>query len=154
MCTLVGGAAAVIKTPGRRLLAAALGFSAGIMATVSVFDLIRRAAQILLWNFGRVAGAVVARPIFTATKNRAKAMAAVAVSGFAEPAGALWAWAFLQPVLESTGIHLLYGGIGGLMLYIALVKLLPASAARTHAMWTMLGLLAGVAVMGLGLHLM
>jgi ZIP family zinc transporter len=235
MCTLVGGAAAVIKTPGRRLLAAALGFSAGIMATVSIFDLIRRAAELLLWNFGRAAGVValasacctgalcgllldvmlpeggrgeekqlmrlgifsmlallihnlpegvavflsgcadmrvglslgvaialhnipegvmVAMPIFTATKSRAKAMAAVAVSGFAEPAGALWAWAFLQPVLESTGVHLLYGGIGGLMLYIALAKLLPASAAREHAPWTALGFLAGAAVMGLGLHLM
>jgi hypothetical protein len=61
MCTLVGGAAAVIKTPGRRLLAAALGFSAGIMATVSIFDLIRRAAELLLWNFGarRACGACV-----------------------------------------------------------------------------------------------
>lgn len=50
-----------------------------------------------------------------------------AVSGFAEPVGALLAWRFLAGRLGESGLALIYCGVGGLMTALSFGELLPAA---------------------------
>lgn len=229
LATVVGGVmAVVVRRPGQGLLAGALGFSGGIMMTVSLADLVPEAAATLLRVFPHAAGAMaltaacvggmltaslldvllpeggkgegdtlfrlglfsmlallihnlpegaavflsgstdlrmgaslalaialhnvpegisVAMPVLSATGSRAKAIGMSAVSGLAEPAGALLACVFLRPFLNETGLALLYAAIAGLMLYIVFAELAPASLSRGKNGCALLGTLLGVLVM-------
>lgn len=233
--TLLGGIAAVaVRRPGARTIAAALGFSGGIMMTVSLSDLIPAAALALkdampapaaagalaaaaaagmltaalldlllpqagggeregmlrLGIFSMLAlmihnlpegvavylggladlrlgaslavaialhnipeGISVALPVFSATKNRPLAVGMAAVSGLAEPGGALLAAAWLRPVAWGIGLWLLFAGIAGLMLYIVFAELLPAALQKGHPLSALLGTMGGILVMLLSLCL-
>ncbi|MEG2203971.1 MAG: ZIP family metal transporter, partial [Oscillospiraceae bacterium] len=98
-------------------------------------------------------GILVAMPVLSATGSRGAALGLAALSGLAEPAGALLAWAVLRPVLNETGLALLYAAIAGLMAYLVFAELLPAAQSRRRPGWALAGTLGGVAVtvMSLGL---
>ncbi len=59
LSTGIGGIIVVlVKQKGTRFLCLSLGFSAGIMLTVSLADMLPHAAEIFIGSFGRTAGAV------------------------------------------------------------------------------------------------
>jgi ZIP family zinc transporter len=101
----------------------------------------------------------VSVPIFYATGDRKKAFVYSLLSGLAEPVGAGIAYIGLRLFLGGTIIPpqvlgWLFGGVAGIMVYISLDELLPTSRAYGKGHDSLLGLLAGMAVMALSLLLM
>ncbi|MCU0598010.1 MAG: zinc transporter ZupT [Desulfobacterales bacterium] len=106
-------------------------------------------------------GVSVSVPIFYATGNRKKAFAYSALSGLAEPIGAIIAYAVIRLFLGgNTGVlppevmGVLFGGVAGIMVYISLDELLPTSRAYGKGHDSLFGLVAGMLVMALSLLLM
>ncbi|RJR33023.1 MAG: zinc transporter ZupT [Desulfobacteraceae bacterium] len=106
-------------------------------------------------------GISVSVPIFYATGNRRKAFTYSLLSGLAEPAGAAVAYLLLRIFIggdsmlvppQVTGI--IFGGIAGIMVYISLDELLPASRAYGKGHDSLLGLVGGMLLMSLSLLLM
>jgi ZIP family zinc transporter len=104
-------------------------------------------------------GISVSVPIFYATGNRSKAFVYSFLSGMAEPVGALIAYGVLcmmtgggefSPVVTGG----LFAMVAGIMVYISLDELLPTSRAYGRGHDSILGLVAGMAVMALSLLLM
>ncbi len=106
-------------------------------------------------------GISVSVPIFYATGNRKKAFGYSLLSGISEPIGAGIAYLALRFFLgDASGVippqvmGMLFGGVAGIMVYISLDQLLPTSRAYGKGHDSLLGLLAGMAVMALSLLLM
>jgi ZIP family zinc transporter len=106
-------------------------------------------------------GISVSVPIFYATGNRAKAFAYSFLSGLAEPVGAGIAYLALRSslggesgVIPPEVMGMLFGGVAGIMVYISLDELLPASRAYGKGHDSLLGLIAGMGVMALSLLFM
>jgi len=106
-------------------------------------------------------GISVSVPIYYATGNRRKAFFYSLVSGLAEPAGAAIGYLAILFFLGGRGeaippslMGILFGGIAGVMVYISLDELLPASRAYGKGHDSLLGLVAGMLVMALSLLLM
>ena len=106
-------------------------------------------------------GISVSVPIFYATGDRKKAFVYSFLSGLAEPVGAVIAYAAIRLFLgNESGVippqvmGILFGGVAGIMVYISLDELLPTSRAYGKGHDSLLGLLAGMAVMALSLLLM
>lgn len=106
-------------------------------------------------------GISVSVPIYYATGSRKKAFSYSALSGLAEPVGALIAYGAIRLFLGSgTGVippeimGLLFSSVAGIMVYISLDELLPTSRAYGKGHDSLLGLVAGMAVMAISLLLM
>ncbi len=103
-------------------------------------------------------GISVSVPIFYATGSRKKAFIYSALSGLAEPLGAVVAYAllylFLGGEIPTQVMGILFAGVAGIMVYISLDELLPTSRAYGKGHDSLLGLIAGMAVMALSLLLM
>ena len=106
-------------------------------------------------------GISVSVPIFYATGDRKKAFALSVLSGLAEPIGALAAYVLLvvfvgtdMSSFPSQLLGSIFGGVAGIMIYISLDELLPASRSYGKGHDSMLGLVAGMAVMAFSLLLM
>ncbi len=90
-------------------------------------------------------GIAVAAPIYAATRSRKKALLWATVSGLTEPLGALVMALLVVTVLPAALIGLVYGLVAGMMTFIALDELLPASwRYQTKSHHTVYGLLAGM----------
>lgn len=106
-------------------------------------------------------GISVSVPIFYATGNRRKAFWYSVLSGLAEPVGALIGYLAILFFLGGDDgaippqiMGILFGGVAGIMVYISLDELLPTSRAYGKGHDSLLGLMAGMAVMALSLLLM
>ena len=106
-------------------------------------------------------GISVSVPIYYATGNRRKAFVYSLLSGVAEPVGAGIAYLALRfflggesGVVPPQVMGMLFGGVAGIMVYISLDELLPTSRAYGRGHDSLLGLVAGMAVMALSLLLM
>lgn len=105
-------------------------------------------------------GISVSVPIYYATGNRRKAFLYSLASGLAEPVGAAIAYTFLRIFVGHGGVipthimGMLFGGVAGVMVYISLDELLPASRAYGKEHDSILGVAAGMALMALSLLLM
>jgi len=106
-------------------------------------------------------GMSVSVPIYYATGSRRKAFIYSALSGLAEPVGAIAAYAAF--VLLSGGggavipgdlVGPVFGAVAGIMVYISLDELLPTSRAYGKGHDSLLGLVGGMVVMALSLLLM
>ncbi|HQL00295.1 MAG TPA: zinc transporter ZupT [Smithellaceae bacterium] len=106
-------------------------------------------------------GISVSVPIFYATGDRKKAFFYSFLSGLSEPLGAVIALLTMFVILGGgvfavpahvTGI--LFGGVAGVMVYISLDELLPTSRAYGKGHDSILGLMAGMALMAASLLLM
>ncbi|HOS59952.1 MAG TPA: ZIP family metal transporter, partial [Syntrophorhabdaceae bacterium] len=100
-------------------------------------------------------------PIFYATGNRKKAFIYSFSSGLAEPLGAAFAYMLLAIFLGNNVsaippqiMGILLNCIAGIMVYISLDELLPTSRAYGRGHDSMLGLIAGMAIMAISLLLM
>lgn len=105
-------------------------------------------------------GISVSVPIFYATGSRLKAFTLSALSGLAEPIGAVIAVLVLLLIFGSGGavvppelMGILFGAVAGIMVYISLDELLPTSRAYGKGHDSLIGLIAGMAVMALSLLL-
>jgi ZIP family zinc transporter len=106
-------------------------------------------------------GISVSVPIFYATGSRMKAFTYSVLSGLAEPVGAIVAYGALRLFVggdpgfvppELMGIA--FASVAGIMVYISIDELLPASRAYGKGHDSLLGLVGGMLVMALSLLLM
>ena len=98
-------------------------------------------------------GIAVSVPIFYATGSRKKAFVYSFLSGLAEPAGAVLGYLFLSPFMNDTVMGIVFSGIAGIMVYISFDELLPAARMYGKHHQTVIGLFAGMLVMGISLIL-
>ena len=106
-------------------------------------------------------GVSVSVPIYYATGSRRKAFFYSALSGLAEPVGALIAYGVIRlflggstSVIPSEVMGVLFGMVAGIMVYISLDQLLPTSRAYGKGHDTLIGLVAGMLVMAVSLLLL
>jgi ZIP family zinc transporter len=106
-------------------------------------------------------GISVSVPIFYATGNKTKAFVWSLASGMAEPVGALIGYLGLLLFFGSPAegmppqvMGILFAGVAGIMVYISVDELLPTSRAYGRGHDSILGLVAGMAVMAASLLLM
>jgi ZIP family zinc transporter len=106
-------------------------------------------------------GVSVSVPIYYATGSRRKAFIYSALSGLAEPVGALIAYGVIRlflggstSIIPSEVMGVLFGMVAGIMVYISLDQLLPTSRAYGKGHDTLFGLVAGMLVMAVSLLLL
>lgn len=92
-------------------------------------------------------GMAVSLPIYHATGNRARAFWLSALSGAAEPLGALIGFFVLYPFFGNFTLALTFGLVAGIMIYISFDELLPSSRVYGYPHDTLFGLVAGMALM-------
>lgn len=98
-------------------------------------------------------GLAVAIPIYQATGSKRKGFTLAALSGLAEPAGALIGYLILMPFISDTLFGIVFAAIAGIMVFISLDELLPAAHEFGEHHLTVYGLIAGMGVMAVSLVL-
>jgi len=96
-------------------------------------------------------GIAVSVPLLHSTGSRRKAFIYSFLSGMAEPVGAALGFLFLLPFLNDALFGAVFAFIGGIMVYISLDELLPASREHGAAHLSIYGLIAGMMVMAASL---
>jgi ZIP family zinc transporter len=99
-------------------------------------------------------GLAVALPILAATGSRRKAFMWAALSGLAEPLGAGLTAAILVPILSPAVLGYALAAVAGIMVFVALDELIPASREYHSGHWAILGIVAGMIVMAMSLGLL
>lgn len=99
-------------------------------------------------------GIAVSVPIYYATGSKRKAFFYSFLSGLAEPIGALVGYLILMPFLNDVILGILFAGVAGIMVFISLDELLPASEKYGEHHLSIYGLVSGMAVMALSLLLL
>lgn len=99
-------------------------------------------------------GVCVAMPIYYATGSRVKAFMWATLSGMTELVGALLGWLILRTVITPAVYGILFGVVGGMMVYISFKELLPtAHRYDPDDQVTTIGAFSGMAVMAISLVL-
>lgn len=98
-------------------------------------------------------GIAVSVPVYAATGNRKRAFWLSFVSGLSEPLGALIGYAFLRAFFNDTVFGILFAGVAGIMVFISLDELLPASREYGEAHLSIYGAIGGMALMAVSLLL-
>ncbi|WP_143414494.1 zinc transporter ZupT [Halobacillus massiliensis] len=109
------------------------------------------AAAIAIHNIPE--GIAVSVPVYFATGDKKKAFKLSFLSGLSEPIGALVAYLILMPFLNDVMFGVLFAGVAGIMVFISLDELLPASRRYGEEHLSIYGVVAGMAVMALSLLL-
>lgn len=99
-------------------------------------------------------GIAVSMPIYQATGSRRKSFLYTLVSGLAEPLGAVLAFFILLPFISDILLGCTYAAVSGIMVYISFDELLPAAREYGKHHISVLGLVAGMAVMAVSLILL
>ena len=99
------------------------------------------------------AGIAVSAPVYYATASKKKTFGLSLAVGLAQPAGALAGYLILLPFMNDLFNGILFASAAGIMVFIALDKLLPAARAYGEQHVSTYGLIAGMAVMGISLWL-
>ena len=97
-------------------------------------------------------GVAVALPVYHATGKRAKAFWYSALSGLAEPVGALIGFLLLRSLLNEAAFGVMFALISGIMVYIALDELLPTAHEYGDGHQVIWGVVAGMMVMAISLE--
>lgn len=92
-------------------------------------------------------GIAVVVPIYYATRSKKLAFAFGALSGVAEPLGALLGYWVLQPFITDSVLGIVFAVVAGIMVYISIDSLLPAARQYGSGQLAIYGLIAGMAVM-------
>ena len=96
-------------------------------------------------------GIAVAIPIYYATKSRSKAFWHSLLSGLAEPLGAVVGYIMLSYLFHDSFLGIILAGVAGIMVYISLDELLPTAEKYGEHHPAIIGVIAGMAVMGFSL---
>jgi ZIP family zinc transporter len=99
-------------------------------------------------------GLAVSAPVYAATGSRSKAFWWSFLSGVAEPLGALLAAIVLMPFLNDVVLGVLLSAVAGIMVFISVDELLPVSRAYEEEHLSIVGVIAGMAVMSLSLWML
>lgn len=99
-------------------------------------------------------GIAVSAPIYAATGSRRKALLWSALSGLAEPVGAVLAAVVLLPFLNVTVLGLVLAAVAGIMVFISLDELIPAACSFCEEHLSILGVTAGMVVMSFTLWML
>ncbi|ARJ57426.1 zinc transporter ZupT [Campylobacter cuniculorum] len=99
-------------------------------------------------------GLAVSLPIYHATGDKKKAFIYSALSGFAEPLGALVGVLVILPFMSELTLAISFAVVAGIMVFISLDELLPAAKAYGNAHDSLYGLIGGMFVMALSLILL
>ena len=144
-----------LKRTGTRL-ALAIGihnFPEGMATFISALDGMEVALPIVIaiaiHNIPE--GIAVSVPIYHSTGNRRKALRYTILSGLAEPAGALMGMAFLLPFWSPMVNSICLAAVAGIMVYISFDELLPSAESFGHHHISLIGVVVGMALMGLTL---
>jgi ZIP family zinc transporter len=98
-------------------------------------------------------GIAVAVPIYACTGDKKKAFKWSFLSGMSEPLGAVVTWIILTPFITPFLLSAMLSLVAGVMIYISLDELLPASRSLGHEHISILGIMIGMFVMALSLIL-
>ncbi|MFW5786620.1 MAG: zinc transporter ZupT [bacterium] len=98
-------------------------------------------------------GIAVSMPIYYATGSRRRAFVYSALSGFAEPIGALVGYFLLQQIFGESMFGFTFAAVAGIMVYISLDELLPTAQKYGEHHIAISGVIAGMVVMALSLVL-
>ena len=98
-------------------------------------------------------GIAVAVPVYQATGSKKQAFWLSFLSGLSEPIGALIGYGLLSLYFTPTVFGVLFGAVGGIMVFISLDELLPTAREYGEGHKAIYGLIAGMAVMALSLLL-
>jgi ZIP family zinc transporter len=99
-------------------------------------------------------GIAVSVPIYHATGSRKKAFIYSALSGIAEPVGALITYLILMPFISPTLLGSTFAVVAGIMVFISLDELLPAAREYGEHHVSIWGMVIGMAIMALSLLLL
>lgn len=99
-------------------------------------------------------GIAVAVPIREATGKKWSAAGWAALSGLAEPLGAVIGYLFLRPFLGPATLGIVLAAIAGIMVFVSLDKLLPTAIETGRHHTAVYGVIGGMAVMALSLVLL
>lgn len=97
-------------------------------------------------------GISVSVPLYYATGSKKKAFFWSALSGFAEPLGALFAYLILLPFFSVTLLGFLNAFVAGIMVFIALDELLPSAIQTGETHLPIYGVIVGMAVMAFSIY--
>jgi zinc transporter, ZIP family len=98
-------------------------------------------------------GIAVSIPLYYATGSRKKAFFYSFISGLSEPVGALVGFLLLYKFFNNITLGIIFAVVAGIMVYISLDELLPASEKYGEHHLSIYGLIAGMIVMSVSLLL-
>lgn len=98
-------------------------------------------------------GIAISIPVYYATGSKMKAFACSLFSGLSEPLGAIAALLVLGRFISDNLFGIIFGAVAGIMVYISIDELLPASREYGKPRLSILGLMLGMAVMALSVIL-
>ena len=98
-------------------------------------------------------GIAVSIPLYINNGSRRNAFKWSFISGMSEPVGAIVTWVILFPFITPTLLSAMLGVVGGIMVYISLDELLPASRKFGKEHHSILGIITGMAIMAFSLAL-
>jgi ZIP family zinc transporter len=98
-------------------------------------------------------GIAVSVPIYYATGNRKKAFLYSFISGLSEPLGAITGFFILLPLMSKMLMGIVFAAVAGIMVFISLDELLPASREYGEHHLSIYGLIAGMVIMSVSLLL-
>lgn len=99
-------------------------------------------------------GLAVSAPVYAATGSRSKAFWWSFLSGVAEPVGACLAALILLPFLNEKVLGAVLSGVAGIMVFISVDELVPASKRYGYDHLAIIGVLSGMIIMALSLIMM
>lgn len=100
-------------------------------------------------------GIAVAVPVYAANnQNKRKAFLWSFITGLSEPLGAIIVWLVLFPFINEYVINIMLAIVAGVMVYISLDELLPVSKSLGKEHLSILGIIAGMAIMAISLLLL
>lgn len=99
-------------------------------------------------------GIAVSVPVYYATKSKLRAFRLSFLSGLAEPAGAVIGYLVLAPFLNDFLLGVVFAGVAGVMIFLAIDTLLPTAKNSARGHLTVYGVIAGMAVMSVSLVLL
>ncbi|WP_027389566.1 zinc transporter ZupT [Chrysiogenes arsenatis] len=127
------------------------GFATFTVALVDPTLAIPIVAAVAIHNIPE--GVAVSLPIYHATGSRLKGFLYAFSSGIAEPLGALVGYLLLAPYLNDITLGIVFGIVGGIMIYISFDELLPAAREYGSGHSVIGGLIAGMGIMAFSLVL-
>jgi len=92
-------------------------------------------------------GIAISIPIYFATGSKRKAFFYSFLSGMTEPLGALICYLILMPFISIVTLNITLAVVAGIMIYIALDELLPASHEYGHYHISLYGVISGMLLM-------
>jgi ZIP family zinc transporter len=99
-------------------------------------------------------GLAVAVPVFCATGSRGRSILWAFLSGVSELFGALLAALLLMPFLTPQLLAIALAAVAGLMVFISFDELIPGSYSYGHEHASVVGLIAGMALMAFGIWIL